>query len=120
MDKLEFLNCEGCDKITDNSFKYLLISSAKFQMTRSQICKKNNHTQSSNKSDQGLSCGNCTENHNNIEEIYTDNNENTNHCNNHHNSESQEVNSVTLKSINLSGCWSITDYGLRYLFTKPI
>ena len=41
MDKLEYLNCEGCEHLTDNAFKYLLLSSTNLNINKSQICIKN-------------------------------------------------------------------------------
>jgi hypothetical protein len=49
---------------------------------------------------------------NNIEDIISTNHHDTE--NNHINSHNCNEGTTSLRSINLSGCWSITDYGLRW------
>lgn len=105
MDKLNYINFEGCDKLSDNTFKFLLISSLKpiknailnkyesqFEDIRNvRLNIEELINEFKNKTDDS--------DENDIESIKHD--KNTKNISN------------GLNSINLSGCWSITDFGLR-------
>lgn len=130
MDKLEELNCEGCENLSDNAFKHLLMSNIAYKnnhksKNESQQCKQNPTTCDSienierlrdnselvtvnNSNDNREKCEQCTR-LNNIEDLSIEEDKPDNDSN-------AAINS--LKSINLSGCWSITDYGLSYIASK--
>lgn len=101
LNKLEQLNCEGCENLSDKAFKYLLLST-KTRQTESD-CITNQHKCSLK--NESL-CNSCSKyQSNSIEEI----------SNKHrgHFSSSQADDNTRLKYINLSGCWSLTDSGLE-------
>lgn len=105
LNKLEQLNCEGCENLSDKAFKYLLLST-KTRQTESD-CITNQHKCSLK--NESL-CNSCSKyQSNSIEEI----------SNKHrgHFSSSQADDNTRLKYINLSGCWSLTDSGLEYIAT---
>ena len=130
LDKLEELNCEGCENLSDNAFKHLLMSNIAYKnnyksKNESQQCKQNPTTCDSienierlqdslelvtvnNSNDNREKCQQCTR-LNNIEDLSIEEDK-------HDNDSNAAINS--LKSINLSGCWSITDYGLSYIASK--
>jgi len=132
LDKLEDLNCEGCEKLSDNAFKHLLMSNVIYKKmsklkNESQRCNSN-PTECDNESIERLKvenkdcfelvsslnnsekCNQCTR-LNNIEDLSIEDEKHDKL-----NEGSDAINS--LKSINLSGCWSITDYGLSYIASK--
>ncbi len=106
MDKLNYINFEGCDKLSDNAFKFLLISSLK--PIKNAILNKY-ESQFDDIKNVRL----------NIEELIS---EFKNKTDDYNKNELQPTNydnknnkiSKGLNSINLSGCWSLTDFGLRY------
>ena len=105
MNYLEHFNCEGCENLSDKAFKYLLESKKNAQQ-RANCSKKPNSKDELEQSH----CRSCVDNKNSIEEIHKPNNSN----------ERQEMHQpgTSLKYINLSGCWSITDSGLEYGFNS--
>ncbi|RNA08313.1 F-box LRR-repeat 5-like [Brachionus plicatilis] len=98
LDKLRSLNCEGCQNLTDDAFKFLLIS---------------------NKIKSNTSCLldptiKCDPSGDQIKEIESGDKNICEKCAKH-----QEFNNKSsLISINLSGCWSISDYSLSFLASK--
>lgn len=102
---LEHFNCEGCENLSDKAFKYLLESKKNAQQ-RANCSKKPNSKDELEQSH----CRSCVDNKNSIEEIHKPNNSN----------ERQEMHQpgTSLKYINLSGCWSITDSGLELIASK--
>ncbi len=106
MDKLNDINFEGCDKLSDNTFKFLLISSLK--PIKNAILNKY-ESQFDDIKNVRL----------NIEEIISEfKNKTDDICNKNDiesiNRECKNKNMPKgLNSINLSGCWSLTDFGLR-------
>ena len=140
LNKLEYLNCEGCEKISDNAFKYLLMSFAmldsnnpmkesphircyKKTVVESQANKSKNEIKQSLNNPKLLDdCNECVNKSrlNNIEEIFsteTNANSTSNDGDYEHNCSEHnrrlEAGLKSLRSINLAGCWSVTDYGLR-------
>ncbi len=139
MDKLEYLNCEGCEKISDNAFRYLLMSFAMVDSNNSM--KESPHVKCYRKSvinsqanktkneiKQNLSnkkliddCNECVNKSrlNSIEEIHTTESNTGNisssssNGDKHYCNERRDGKLKSLRSINLAGCWSVTDYGLR-------
>ena len=146
LDKLKTLNCEGCDKLSDNAFKFLLLTSILDKNVhlkhKSQHCLRNvtikckilpNDVLLQHEIDQAeveeeeekknenekrvlkksvrrvIDCNNCTLT-SNIEDLIEKDK------NNHNLVEENTQNS--LESINLSGCCSLTDYGLSYIASK--
>ena len=124
---MEYLNCEGCEKLSDNAFRYILMAFSMVDSNNStkeasdvncfrKVARSKNKSKKSTKSSVESvkiieDCNECINQNrlNNIEDIVLANEatENSTHrcnCNEGTNS---------LRSINLSGCWSITDYGLR-------
>lgn len=78
----------------------------KVSKSNKKISNETNLENVNNTSDDCNKCINQTR-LNNIEDIVStnqDENSNTHNCND---------STTSLRSINLSGCWSITDYGLR-------
>lgn len=158
MEKLERLNCEGCTNLSDNAFKFILISST-VNMFESACQKKSSSSSSSHQCKSSKAsrnnhqrridqdrCAECANSKRPIEELHRlsafvqtqpsnddyemdetatldiyhgqyDNVEQTNVGEFHHDLQNGHVNDVSLanrlRSINLSGCWSITDSGLR-------
>lgn len=93
MNKLRNLNFEGCQNLTDNAFKFLLLSN---------INKPNGDCVMNPR----IKCGSSLDQ---INEIESENNISCEKCLRREESN----NKPHLVSINLSGCWSISDYGLR-------
>lgn len=112
MDKLEYLNCEGCEHLSDNAFKFLLLSSTlSLKNIKSQSCLSNPSTLCTYEDIEGGSgqlqdfCKDCSTKQS-IEDLSL--------AGSSTQSESYFSDiSNSLKSINLSGCWSLSDYGLR-------
>lgn len=122
MDKLRNLNCEGCEKLSDNAFKYLLISSTiNMIKAKSQTCTKRGTCSVGATQPAGSKCFDKQ----NIEDVGLGDFTRLNafHCelisneteSNNFSSELFSALNNGLESINLSGCWSITDYGLRFV-----
>jgi F-box/leucine-rich repeat protein 5 len=145
LDKLKALNCEGCVKLSDNAFKFLLLTSILDKnlnlKDKSQYCLKNDtmkckilpkdlvqvekldddiEKDCSEKKEmvrrfrRPIDCTSCTVTHN-IEDLLKKEGQESD------NSLSIQNPSLTqnsLESINLSGCWTLTDYGLSYLASK--
>ena len=125
MNKLEYLNCEGCEKLSDNAFKYLhasinfktnseteclkkeLVSDNLKEITN-QLIQVNDIDENINRSENKSECNECIK-INNIEDLDI-NLEIT--MNRHDKCLTLSNGTNRLKYINLSGCWSITDYGL--------
>lgn len=91
LDKMSYLNFEGCEKLSDNTFKNLLISSIK-------PLKSINDLRDSQHSFEDQQDGNSKK----IENCETSN----------------KSYQSSLNFINLSGCWAITDFGLSYIASK--
>lgn len=104
LNKLEELNCEGCDKLSDKAFKYLFqdhyIKKTLNINSQTNIITKSHY--------------NSVIKSSSIEEICssTDIKDNT-----YNNTSTDNIPSpsTSLKSINLSGCYSVTDNGLEYI-----
>lgn len=93
MNKLRSLNFEGCQNLTDNAFKFLLLSN---ENKPNSECVTNPKLK-------------CRSSFDQINEIESDDNGSCENC-----LRSEEThNKPHLVSVNLSGCWSISDYGLR-------
>lgn len=99
MNYLEHFNCEGCEKLSDKAFKYLLES----KKNSKPSCSKTASLQGELEKDKS-SCQSCHDNNkNSIEDIHKPNK----------NERLLPQQGTSLKYINLSGCWSITDSGLE-------
>lgn len=100
---MEHLNCEGCENLSDDAFKYLLLSSCNTNESNTNL-EKSCLNEQINLFDNLKT----TVTINNIEEIK--NIEDMETCNIKKNKKSEC--SLSLQYINLSGCWLITDVGL--------
>ena len=130
LDRLERFNSEGCENLSDNAFKYMLVATitaltrphkhSSQQHSRHDEC--NHERQKEEEGDDSVKveyfCGDCTEKYT-IEEIHQMNKKYLGHdIEQEERTEEEKEASASnrpnrLKYINLSGCWSITDYGLR-------
>jgi hypothetical protein len=100
---LQHLNCEGCSLLTDNAFKYLLIKGAL------KISDKNNHF---TKKDEELETK-----ERDLEILLSDYKIfefSTSKTWTANKKLLEQEKKFGLRFMNLSGCWLITDYGLRY------
>jgi F-box/leucine-rich repeat protein 5 len=139
LDKLEYLSCEGCEKLSDNAFRYILMAFSMIDSNSTMNESSSNakcfgkpgksHVEPSHKTSKNAKpneinnlikarindeCNVCANKSklNSIEDIIPT--ESDTHTCNYDNEENQ----MSLKSINLSGCWSITDYGLSYIASR--
>lgn len=102
--KLEQLNCEGCENLSDKAFKYLL------EKMGAKGCDTNRcHSEKDQTTKGGSNCESCIGTRSSIEEIT--NTKNTQGSSGQKTKQSENI--TSLKHINLSGCWSITDNGLE-------
>ncbi|CAF0705363.1 unnamed protein product [Brachionus calyciflorus] len=124
LDQLQYLNCEGCNYLTDNAFKFILMSTVSDIKIKRMECVKNSNLKCVLETNEeelteittGESviqnsqdfCKDC-QRKNNIEDVY---------LNGDSDQENVQINQNSLVSINLSGCWSLSDYGLSYLASK--
>ena len=106
---MEHLNCEGCENLSDDAFKYLLLSSCNTNESNTNL-EKSCLNEQINLFDNLKT----TVTINNIEEIK--NIEDMETCNIKKNKKSEC--SLSLQYINLSGCWLITDVGLGWIKLK--
>ena len=97
LDYLEHFNCEGCENISDNAFKFILIATIAASLLQQAVEDEHEHEETA---EVEYYCGDCTSKHS-IEEIHM------------MNRKRQASKPNGLKYINLSGCWSITDFGLK-------
>ena len=107
-EKLEHLNFEGCEKISDNAFKYLLSGrNSSKSINCVNICKYDELTSFKFKNgiNQKINCDDCIKNHLNEED----------HLNDQSTSQDKNDSSSSLNSINLSGCYLVTDFSLKYV-----
>jgi len=104
LDKLEHFNCEGCAKISDDAFKYLLLS-----------CRNNQHSYCLDNMNKDKICVNFFDNLETCKIMSNANNGGDNSIEeiDHKDERVLDKSSInSLKYINLSGCWLITDFGL--------
>ena len=121
LDRLERFNSEGCENLSDNAFKYLLVA-AITALTRPEKHSHehfdNRHLEGHNEEEEAkveFFCSDCTQKYT-IEEMHQINRKylSQNDSEQEKNEEAPPPNGRNrLKYINLSGCWSITDFGLR-------
>lgn len=144
LEKLENLNCEGCENLSDNAFKFILISStvnifksACHQQTSHEcqpIIQVDSNSANSRSEQSHDRCADCANSKRSIEELHrlgSNHNHGEEFIDVYHGGFEQKLNdddsscsqnydyavlANSLRSINLSGCWSITDSGLRYIF----
>lgn len=90
LDRLQSLNFEGCHNLTDNAFKFLLLSNDKNE------CLINPRLRCESKLEE-------------LNEIESGENDSCKKCA----AKKESFRNPSLVSINLSGCWSISDFGLR-------
>ena len=108
---MEYLNCEGCQYLSDDAFKYLLMSTNYIEKDQNHSLKTPiNNVNAVNCSSHCLNRNQCfdfvdkNDSNNNLEEMFNSNNKQS--------LISKNNGSLNLKYINLSGCWLITDFGL--------
>lgn len=142
LDRLERFNSEGCENLSDNAFKYMLVATIT-ALTRPQTHSSQHHDyhgecshehpqkneeKEEEENDASVKveyfCGDCTDNYT-IEEIHQMNRKYLGHDDIEQQEQLEEDEDVAsfngrnhLKYINLSGCWSITDFGLRCIASK--
>ena len=105
--KLEQLDCEGCENLSDKAFKFLLENKKEADNCQRKGC----HLKKDETKHNGSDCHACIDSSNSIEELNY-------HKDRVQKNQRSEITTPTttlasLKYINLSGCWSITDNGLE-------
>lgn len=104
--RLEQLDCEGCENLSDKAFKYLLDKRG-VKGCETSSC----HSEKDQATKEGSNCESCIGSRSSIEEL-------TKKRQTQQSQKSQQPSTTSLKYINLSGCWSITDNGLEYIAKK--
>lgn len=124
LEKLANLNCEGCERLSDNAFKFILISSTANLAgllvnngKRHHKCRQPTSINQTIEHLHGDRCADCT-NKQAIEELHVIDiyHGNLDSCGEEEAVPEENCSnpiSNRLQSINLSGCWSITDQGLK-------
>ena len=110
LNKLTDLNCEGCTRLSDNAFKHLLLSTLTASILASYAdCDGHTRCAEQCSGQQQQSDHAFCERKLSIEDL-----ESTNSTTRQQERTSEPASGL-LSSINLSGCWSITDFGLRFV-----
>jgi len=129
LEKLANLNCEGCERLSDNAFKFILISSTANLAgllvnngKRHHKCRQPTSINQTIEHLHGDRCADCT-NKQAIEELHVIDiyHGNLDSCGEEEalpEDNCSNPSSNRLQSINLSGCWSITDHGLNLIASK--